>query len=284
MISLPSELADLPVVASVSGGKDSTALVLALREAGIDFRMVFADTGWEAPETYEYVELLRKRIGPIDVVGVDGGMEGRISHRVGFPARMQRWCTRELKINPIRKYHDSVGSNTVSAVGVRADESESRSKMAEIEDSHEWGGYIWRPLLRWSVEDVIGILNRNGIPMNPLYHRGHSRVGCYPCIFSNKEEIKLVADYSPETIDRIRRLESETTAERARRNDETPGRYTHARSAFFQTRIPGVAMGIDDIVSWSRSSRGGKQLKLLQDPPSGGCFRWGMCERHEDEK
>ena len=37
------------VMASVSGGKDSTALMLALREADVPFRAVFADTGWESP-------------------------------------------------------------------------------------------------------------------------------------------------------------------------------------------------------------------------------------------
>ena len=37
------------VVASVSGGKDSTAMVLHLRDLGVDFRAVFMDTGWEHP-------------------------------------------------------------------------------------------------------------------------------------------------------------------------------------------------------------------------------------------
>lgn len=278
-IEIPNEIVGIPIIASVSGGKDSTALVLALREAGLDFRMVFADTGWEAIETYEYLETLRQKIGPIDVVGVPGGMEEKARSRAGFPGRMQRWCTQELKVRPIRDYHQSIGSDTVSAVGVRADESESRARMETLEDSHEWGGYIWRPLLRWSVQDVIAIMRRHGVPMNPLYHRGHNRVGCYPCIFSSKDEIRLIAENSPATIHRIRALEQETTEERARRNAETPGRYAHNLSTFFQTRVPGVVMGIDEIVAWSKTSRGGRQLELLQDPPSGGCFRWGLCER-----
>jgi 3'-phosphoadenosine 5'-phosphosulfate sulfotransferase (PAPS reductase)/FAD synthetase len=37
-------------VVSASGGKDSTATILAMREAEIPCRYVFADTGWEEPE------------------------------------------------------------------------------------------------------------------------------------------------------------------------------------------------------------------------------------------
>jgi len=120
---IPDECADLPVVASVSGGKDSTALILALREAGIPARYVFADTLWEADETYVYLDFLRRVLGiVIDVVGAPGGMEARCRHRAGFPGRMQRFCTRELKLDPLRAYHDRIideaGHDTISAMRV----------------------------------------------------------------------------------------------------------------------------------------------------------------------
>lgn len=53
-------------VLSVSGGKDSTAmLLLAIEERGMppDFRAVFADTGNEHPITYDYVRYLSDETG-----------------------------------------------------------------------------------------------------------------------------------------------------------------------------------------------------------------------------
>jgi 3'-phosphoadenosine 5'-phosphosulfate sulfotransferase (PAPS reductase)/FAD synthetase len=197
-------------IVSVSGGKDSTATALALREAGVPYRMVFADTGWEAPQTYDHIKHLRQKLGPIDVVGatlrVDAippdavkdpdklrtpGMEKKILARAGFPARMQRWCTRELKLQVLKQYHEVVeaaeGDETCCVVGVRASESESRAKMSAWEDDDTWGGWMWRPILAWSISDVLEIHHRHGVEVNPLYKRGHNRVGCFPCIYAGKD-------------------------------------------------------------------------------------------------
>jgi len=48
---------------SVSGGKDSTALILHAIERGVNFRCCFADTGHEHPDTYEYLESLEDKLG-----------------------------------------------------------------------------------------------------------------------------------------------------------------------------------------------------------------------------
>jgi len=303
-ITLPAEAVGLWIVASVSGGKDSTALLLALLEAVQRgelpmerLRFVFADTDWEAPETYAYLDYLRSHLRiAIEIVRAEarpdgtpdphGGMRNRIRASGRFPGRMQRWCTRELKIEPLRAYHDRLieesGVETVSAMGIRADESDERANMLEWEDEpvgdRTWGGYVWRPLIRWSVSDVLTMHNRHGVKVNPLYQRGHNRVGCYPCIYSSKDEIALIAEHAPWRIDEIREHEAQAVATRKARNEERPGRYKHVEdAAFFQTQRQGFT-GIDHVVAWARTDRGGRQLPLLAPAPRGGCMRWGICD------
>ena len=126
------------------------------------------------------------------------------------------------------------------------------------------------------------IHHRHRVPVNPLYQFGHDRVGCYPCVMGNKDDIRLVADNAPERIAEIRALETATQAERARRNGETPGRYAFTEATFFRTMVRDrQTMPIDEAVAWARTDRGGRQLPMFPPVPDGGCFRWGLCEAPE---
>ena len=83
---IDERLKDARIVASVSGGKDSTALSLHLTELGLDHARVFADTGWEHKWTYEHVDYLQAVLGPIDKVQSDvGGMAAWIEKKGRFP-------------------------------------------------------------------------------------------------------------------------------------------------------------------------------------------------------
>ena len=49
-------------VVSLSGGKDSTALLLMMLEKNIPVHSaVFFDTGWEFPPMYEHIDKLERR-------------------------------------------------------------------------------------------------------------------------------------------------------------------------------------------------------------------------------
>ena len=63
-------------IVSLSGGKDSVAVDLHLRELGIERRRVVMDTGWEAREHYDHIEYLKEVLGPIEVIRADIDVSG----------------------------------------------------------------------------------------------------------------------------------------------------------------------------------------------------------------
>lgn len=278
------DVRDAVVVAGVSGGKDSAALSLWLTEQGIAHRRVFADTGWEHPETYAHLEYLETVLGTIDRVrSKHGGMVDLVRKKGMFPSRLRRFCTQELKAYPIKQYlreHEC----EVNAVGIRAAESDSRAKMPVWEWSKELDCHVWRPLLHWTEADVIAIHQRHGVRPNPLYLRGATRVGCWPCIFARKNEIKLIAETDPARIQEIEALEAEIAQLAEARNVKNGTSFAergHHAPTFFHTKSHANdkkgMLPIRDAVLWSRTARGGRQLTLLDDAPE-GCARWGMCE------
>ncbi len=70
------------------------------------------------------------------------------------------------------------------------------------------------PIFQWSAQEVIDHILSSGQKPNPLYSRGFSRVGCYPCIMCRKQEVKLI---SQEEFGRSRLINAEQ-----RMKEETP--------------------------------------------------------------
>jgi 3'-phosphoadenosine 5'-phosphosulfate sulfotransferase (PAPS reductase)/FAD synthetase len=59
-------------IVSVSGGKDSTALLLlAIERETENLQAVFSDTGHEHPQTYEYIQYLNDKVFPIRIIKPD---------------------------------------------------------------------------------------------------------------------------------------------------------------------------------------------------------------------
>lgn len=284
---LLDRLAGRRVVASISGGKDSAAMSLYLRELGIDHDRVFMDTGWEHDLTYEYLRgPLTAAIGPILEIRAPLTMEDLIRKKGLFPSRRVRYCTDELKVKPLAKFLGQImdaGVDVVSAVGIRAAESQARAKMSEWEWSNGFDCEVWRPLLLWSEQMVIDMHHRHGLRPNPLYLMGAERVGCWPCVMSRKSEIRMVADRTPDRIVQIRKLERDMSDALAQRCKETGAEQRWSELTFFQgpgseDRKNGQTWPIDKTVAWSRTAHGGKQVELFAPAGDSGCMRWGLCD------
>lgn len=340
-----------PTVLSISGGKDSAALALHLRELGIEpAARVWMDTGWEHEATYRYIdEVLEPALGPITRLRVEvplapgweeptlelEAMLGRVSPMVrlcvwkgAFPGQGTRWCTQALKTVPAARYLAGLDDDVQNAVGIRAEESRARAGYAEREPMPRVevnpvvrlpgeGRWIdldhveqWRPILQWTVEDVVAIHRRHGLPMNPLYRLGASRVGCWPCIFANKDDLRVLADHGGARLEVLRRLELLVSEKAQVRKEARVARGEADRKVmpplcWFMVRDPlmrekwkaeqggiesdetmHLCVPVDQVLAWARTRRGGLQMDLEAfgaPDRDWACSRWGYCETRPKE-
>lgn len=172
----------------ISGGKDSTALAIYMRDnhPEIEMEYLFADTHKELPETYEFLTRLEAYLDrPIIRLANDLGDRGfdhyLAMYRNYLPSPNMRWCTRMLKIEPFERY---VGEDDVRLyVAIRADEHRdgyisTKPNIVPVFPFKEDG------IVR---DDVVRILEESGVGM-PEYYSWRSRSGCYFCFFQRKSE------------------------------------------------------------------------------------------------
>lgn len=267
-------------IVSLSGGKDSVALWLWARRNGLDPIAVYMDTLWEWRGHGPHLDMLEQRVGPLVRLEPPKGFAAMVREKGTFPSRVRKWCTEELKIRPFRRWLDRFVDETKDEVtvllGIRREESAKRAD-TRLTPEREWSDFydceVWRPILDWTVEQVIKEHTDHGVPMHPLYHLGAERVGCFPCVNASKAELALVGRIAPERVAEIRELEAEIgqtmftrdrRTEKKRQGDDGPSV---------------VPIGIDEVMAWANTKRGGKEIALEQPPM--GCARWGVCEQPE---
>ena len=125
----------IKIIVAYSGGKDSqSSLIWAVKAYGINnIEAVFCDTGWENPITYRHIHDTSLELGVKLVTLKNGNYEGMIDMAeklTRFPSTKRRFCTEELKIKPMIDYVLGHKQHLIIIEGIRADESESRSKMS----------------------------------------------------------------------------------------------------------------------------------------------------------
>lgn len=214
-----------------------------------------------------------------------------------FPSRKAQFCTEFLKQEAMRTdviLPALARGPVVQWVGVRRDESLNRRNLAMFNRVRWPEGRVayCRPLIDWTAQEVIHFIKRRGAPLNPLYSRGMSRVGCFPCINANKAELRTIGRSFPEAVEKIAEWER-IVADASKRGkatffapDVTPdgaaigaaararGGMTPAESA--STHWPDAKQVFD----WANTTRGGRQYDLLASADDGlSCSsQYGLCE------
>ena len=194
-------------VVSLSGGKDSTAMLLMMLERGepVD-DIVFFDWGMEFPQMYEHLDKLEAyierpitRIYPeksfeyymFDHIKTRGKKIGQCGY--GWPSPIIRWCTR-VKIDAINPNY----KNTTMAIGYSYEERFSRARYNtkwEVKYNQERR----YPLIEWGVAELEALkcCRSHGFDWGGLYDL-FRRVSCWCCPLVPKREAIALRDNFPE--------------------------------------------------------------------------------------
>ena len=189
-------------VLGISGGKDSAALAIYLRDRVPQMEYFFCDTGKELPETYEFLSRLEAYLNkPICRLNSERDFDHWLKVYNGYlPSSRMRWCTRQLKIRPFERW---VGDDpTISYVGIRADENRSgyvstKPNITLVFPFKEAG------LIK---EDIFRLLDESGVGI-PQYYDWRSRSGCYFCFFQRRVEWVGLKERHPELYEMAKAYE-----------------------------------------------------------------------------
>lgn len=211
----PNNLKPVYTIASLSGGKDSTAMLLRLLEEArpID-EILFCDTGWEFPQMYDHLTRLEHYIGRT-ITRLKAPMTAEqyfyeytakstahlVTNRgLSWPSHSCRWCTGRLKTHVINKHLRDLRRqyHLVQYVGIAADEAH------RCKDLHY-------PLVEWGMTeaDCLTYCYARGFDWGGLYDI-FRRVSCWCCPLQPLSELRKLRKHCPDLWQRLLEMDAHT--------------------------------------------------------------------------
>lgn len=218
-----------PIILSYGGGTQSTAIACLIADGKLPRpdRIVIADTGREATETWDYLDkytrpLLRKvgiqiEIAAHDFATVDlySGNGDLLIPAYTSAGMLQGFCSNEWKKRVIGRWLRAEGFGPTNPVttwlGISVDEV-GRAKPSGV----EWQTYAWPLLdLRIRRQECVTIVERAGLPTPP-------RSACWMCPYRSDKEWSHLRENWPDDFEKAAELDAEITA-----NDQHEGVFLH---------------------------------------------------------
>lgn len=206
-------------IANLSGGKDSTAMLLMLLEKRrpID-HIIFADTGKDFPQMYDHLERLASYIRTnypdapeittlkaeksfdyymFEHIKTKGARQGSAGY--GWATMWCRWCTSNLKQQVINKFCRSLGEPCINYIGIAADEPKRLAKGTK--------GNVF-PLADDGIteSEALAYCYERGFDWSGLYER-FDRVSCWCCPLKNLRELKTLWKHYPDLWAELRKMD-----------------------------------------------------------------------------
>ncbi|MDD5617239.1 MAG: phosphoadenylyl-sulfate reductase [Candidatus Methanoperedens sp.] len=187
----PQEIIDLAlskfsnIAISFSGAEDVMLIDMAKR-TGKKFRVFSLDTGRLHPETYQFLEEVRKVYNiNIEVFFANRDATEKLVKEKGlfsFYNDGHKECCDVRKVDPLKR-----ALNTMDAwiTGQRKDQSPgTRASVPVIQKDPTFGtGKLvkFNPLANWTSKQVWDYIRENDVPFNKLHEKGFVSIGCEPC-------------------------------------------------------------------------------------------------------
>lgn len=237
---------------------------------------------WKTPgkvmdlEPWEMVQEYERRLGQYSA------FLRLIAQRASFVAKEQRWCSREMKTDVAAAYLATL-DDPWTVAGVRAEESEPRAQIMPWDWSGHHDAWAWSPIKWWTIEQVRAYIVEQGFTPNPLYLEGAGagRVGCGPCIFSNRADLRWLLLHHKERLVLLADFERDIAKlpQAQKHYDRGAPPPTWFTGTDDRTRKQ-VCKPLPEILNWAKAERGrgAKQLSMFFGHERPGCSAWGLCE------
>jgi len=190
-------------IVSFSGGKNSTAMLLMMLEDGYKIDdIIFADTGMEYPEMYDYINKVEKYLGrkitflkpykSYKEAFYTKFQRGKFNDNIyGFPTLRGKWCVRYLKLKPLDKYSKTIKGEYTIWVGIAFDEPKRYGRLIKVKYKRS---YLYENKI--TDGDCLVYLKSKNL-LNPLYEK-FTRLGCWICGNQKINDLRILRKDYPD--------------------------------------------------------------------------------------
>lgn len=166
------------LIMSSSFGAESAVMLHLVSKVIPDVPVVFVDTGYLFPETYQFAEELSRRLkldlrvyNPALTAARQEALYGQLW--LGGEQDLARYNEMN-KVEPMDRAVRELGARAWIA-GLRGNQNAFRASLRPVE--LQGGVYKVHPILSWDREQIHHYLRANDLPYHPLYRRGYRSIG-----------------------------------------------------------------------------------------------------------
>ena len=204
----------IPFVVNVSGGKDSSALLLWIKaHYSNPITAIYNDTGFEHLGVLQYIQNMTSQLDvPLVVTQPNDDLLSLVLHYRKIPGFGCRYCTRALKMNPGNKWirNSYPTGKVIECFGFRAEESPARAKKEILMPNSELCTrnrevLNFAPLLDWKTSDVVELVQAEGFQLFHTYDY-LSRLSCRFCFLAGKRDQEATRINDPEGYEQVQQV------------------------------------------------------------------------------